>query len=252
MISLKELQSYLKDLYETDDFKDYCPKGLVVEGKENIEKGIAGVSFTLELVEKAVEEKTDFIIVHHPHGFWNNESQTIQGIQKKKVKLLLEHDISLFGFHLPMDAQPELGNNAQLAKALGLKHSGGFMKEGRKHIGYLAEYDTPMKAHDFIELVKEKVGPCNQVFDYGPDEIKTVGICTGAAPNGIQEIVDNIDCYITGEARENTQYYVKEHGKHFLAAGHHQTERFGPKAIALHLEEKYNIPVPFIDIYNPV
>lgn len=237
-----------------DDFKDYCPKGLAVEGKQEINKGIAGVSFGLDLLEIAIEKNADFIIVHHLHGFWNNQSHIVRGSLKTKIQGLLDHGINLFGFHLPMDAHPTLGNNIGALSAVGASHSGGFLREGQRDIGMIGEYASPISIEEFMKRVNKNIGPVNFQFLHGKQEITKVGVCTGASPSSVEELVarGDVDLYLTGEARENTQQYCQEEGIHFVAAGHHQTERFGPQSIAKHLTEELGIITEFVDLPNPV
>ncbi len=253
-MKLIELENYLINLYDINEFNDYCPKGLTVEGKPEVLKGITAVSFGLDLLEYAIEQKVDFIVVHHLHGFWDNQSKIVRGTLKKKIQGLLNNDISLFGFHLPMDAHLKIGNNAGVLSALNAQQVGGFLREGNKNIGLLGKLQNPMTPEFLLSLLSDKVGPPNFEFMYGPSLIQKIGVCTGAAPSGVEELValGDIDAYITGEARENTQQYCMEEGIHFIAAGHHQTECFGPQLLAQHLTKELNLEVNFINIHNPV
>lgn len=253
-ISLRELSQYLDSLYQVQLFKDYCPKGLVVEGTPTICKIITGVSLCEALIQEAIIHKADAIIVHHPHGFWDNQSKVIQGAHKRKIKLLLDHNISVFGFHLPMDAQAELGNNAQLALALGLQKTGSFAKHGGIELGSIGQFDHALSLDELRTRIEEKIGPIPVWIPGGPEKIQTLAWCTGAAPNDVEEIIElgGVDAYLTGEARENTQSLCMENGIHFIAAGHHQTEVFGPRALATHLNSKLGIESIYINIPNPV
>lgn len=253
-ITLRELNQYLADLYQVQLFKDYCPKGLVVEGSPEIHKIITGVSLCEALIHEAIRVNANAIIVHHPHGFWDNQSKLIQGAQKRKVKLLLDHDISVFSYHLPMDAQMEIGNNAQLAQALGLKKIGTFAKHGGVELGTIGKFERPLLVEELRTLIERMIGPIPFWIPGGPEKIQTMAWCTGAAPNDVEEIIElgGIDAYLTGEARENTQGLCLENCIHFIAAGHHQTEVFGPRALALHLDSQLGIESSFINIPNPV
>ena len=252
MIQQLELKKYLHELLDVDSFKDYCPNGLIVEGSDVLYRGISGVSFTLELAKIAVAQKADFILVHHPHGFWKGQNQTLTGSHKAKIKLLLENNISLWGYHLPMDAHPIYGNNACLAKAIGAKPVGGFMKEGTKYIGLKLELPKAISIQSLLNVIEQEVGVPNFTFLHGKERVQKIALCTGSAPNQVEEVLDWADVYITGEARENTQYLIQENHLHFIAAGHHQTERFGPRALGNHIAEKFGLHVDFIDLINPV
>jgi dinuclear metal center YbgI/SA1388 family protein len=252
MIRQFELKKYLHDLLGVDAFKDYCPNGMIVEGSDDLYSGITGVSFTLDLVKTAIAKKSDFILVHHPHGFWKGQNQTLTGPHKTKIKLLLENNISLWGYHLPMDAHPIYGNNACLAKAIGATPIGGFMKEGNKYIGLKLEFPEPISIDSLLEVLEKEVGIPNFTFLHGKQYVHKIALCTGSAPNQVEEVLEWADVYITGEARENTQYLIQENNLHFIAAGHHQTERFGPRALGNHIAEKFGLKVEFIDIVNPV
>jgi putative NIF3 family GTP cyclohydrolase 1 type 2 len=178
----------------------------------------------------------------------------IRGRLKKKIDLLLKHNISVFGFHLPLDAHPQYGNNAQLIKTLGLVDYGNFAFEGKHPIGYLGKWSSPKSMDEVVELLNEKVGEPNFVLNYGKTEISTVGICSGSYPQGADELIarGDIDLYITGEIREQTTYVIQEEEFNFIAAGHHQTERFGPRAVGELITKEFNIPVEFVDVPNPV
>jgi dinuclear metal center YbgI/SA1388 family protein len=250
---LTELNQYLQDYLEVKAFKDHCPNGLCVEGADTVLRGITGVSFSLELAEIAVQKKADFIVVHHPHGFWDNQPRLVKGVHKKKIQLLLNHGISLFGFHLPLDAHPEVGNNMELLKAMGLHLAGSFAEHGGKDLGYLGEFPTALSPEQFIDRITKEIGKPVHSFMYGRPRIKKVGICSGGAPEGVQDLIElGYDAYLTGEARETTDILCKEETIHFVAAGHHQTERFGPRALAKHLSQKLGLEMEFVDIPNPV
>ncbi|MGL1900500.1 MAG: Nif3-like dinuclear metal center hexameric protein [Fibrobacterales bacterium] len=251
-VSLSNLEKYLNELLTPERFKDYCPNGLIVEGAPKVSRGVTGVSLTIELIEMAVSRKSDFIFVHHPHGFWDKQLRTVKGTTRKKLSLLLEHNISLFGFHLPLDGHLGVGNNAQIAKYLGLEVYGTFMGEYGTDIGVLGTLSKKMNVEEFQDLVASTIGPVKATFQYGAREISTIAICSGGAPDGVKETDGVADLYLTGEAREHTQSLCKEEGFNFIAAGHHATEVYGPKAIAILLKKDLDLDVEFIDIHNPI
>lgn len=254
-MQLKELESYLNDVLRTKDFSDYCPKGVVIEASENIKKGIAAVSFCAEVVEYAITEKADFILVHHPDGFFNNQPKILTGRLGKLVKAMMQNNISLIGYHLPLDAHEEFGNNAQIAKVLGMKVVKGFANDGSGNfIGCVAEFDEAKRSEDFFELYKDKIGPILHKFAYGEEPIKSIAICSGSAGHtAIEEAQEaGAQCLITGEAKESSMAVAKELGMHFIAGGHHRTEIWGVKALAKLLESEKSLEMKFLDVKNPV
>ena len=247
----EKLSDYLKKYLKTDEFNDYCPNGLQVEGNEQINKIVTGVSASIELFEQSIREKADTIIVHHGM-IWDNERPIYQGAYKKRIYILLENNINLYAFHLPLDAHPEIGNNAQLAKLIGMNNLESFGEYKGQNIGIKGEIDPISKDH-FFDKIENIVNRKPLIFAYGPDKIKKVGIISGGAQKDIkQAVADNMDVYITGEVSEYNMHYAKEEQIHFISAGHYATEKFGIIALGNHLKKKFNIQVTFIDIPNPV
>jgi len=254
MPKLNEMLEHLNQYLQVQDIRDYCPKGLVVEGKQELKKGVAAVSFSLDIAQRAVEAGADFILVHHPNGFWDSQKSLPIGPHRKKLKLLLENDISLIGYHLPLDAHPEVGNNVQILKALNLFETGPFMLEGRVSIGRMAEpAGEELSIQNLIQRVEKGIGPVVHSFCFGPETITSIAVCSGGAPNSIEEAAERgAQVYLTGEARENTREMARELGIHYLAAGHHRTEVFGPKALAGYISEQFGLEMEFLDTENPV
>ena len=250
-ISRNELNAYLSAYLKVDEFNDDCPNGLQFEGQSEINKIITGVSASVDLFEKAVEKKANAIITHHGL-IWDFDRPIYRGGYKNRVKLLMEHDISLFGFHLPLDAHEKVGNNVVIAKTLGLKKVTPFGEYKGQCIGIRGELDK-MGADNFFELVRTKINEDLIVFAFGPDEIKNVGIISGGAQKEVkQAVLDGLDVYVTGEVSEYTLHFVKEEGIHFVAAGHHATERFGIQALGDHLKKQFEIELEYIEIPNPI
>ncbi len=246
-----ELTNFLNTYLFVNDFKDYGPNGLQVEGKAEINKVVTGVSASVELFQKALEEGADAIIVHHGI-IWNFERPVYRGGYKKRVKFLLENDINLYGFHLPLDAHPEVGNNARLAKLLPLESLEPFGEYQGNHIGYKGSC-KPTHAMDLFDLIKAEINPDALIFPYGPDKVHTVGIISGGAQKQVTEaVLQGLDLYLTGEVSEHILHYVKEEEIHFVAAGHHATERFGVRALGAKLADEFGLEVTYIDIPNPV
>ena len=247
----EQLEKYLNSYLKADDFTDYCPNGLQVEGKSDIKKIVTAVSASIELFNKAIKQKADAIIVHHGI-IWNYERPVYKGSYRKRVKILLDNNINLFAYHLPLDAHSVVGNNAQLAKLLGLKSCKPFGDHKGQIIGIKGKIAKTTK-EKFFKKVESVVQRELLVFPYGPKSITNVGIVSGGAQKEFsQAISENLDAYITGEVSEHIKYLSQEEGVHYISAGHYATEKFGVKALGNHLKNKYKIDVEFIDIPNPV
>ncbi|PCH59853.1 MAG: Nif3-like dinuclear metal center hexameric protein, partial [SAR86 cluster bacterium] len=230
-VSLQEVQAQLKQLLRPEQFKDYCPNGLQVQGKSQIDVIVSGVTASQALIEKAILLKADLLLVHHGY-FWKGEDQAITGIKKRRVTALLEHQINLLAYHLPLDAHATLGNNAKLGELLGFTVTGDMGKQNNHPIGLLGTTDKAYSSAEFAQLLAQKLNREPLVIEAGERPIKRVAWCTGAAQNYIQLAVDaGVDAYITGEISEPTVHIARETGVHFFAAGHHATERYGVQAL---------------------
>ncbi len=246
---LVELDHYTRQLLDTSRFRDYCPNGLQVQGRSEVRKIVTGVTASLALLEAAVAEGADAILVHHG-WFWKNEAAPIVGVKHKRIKLLLDHDISLFGFHLPLDAHPELGNNAQLGKRLGFEIDEWIGEQGLIAVGRLA---APLVLQTLERRVAETLGRAPLVIG-GPDKtIARIAWCSGGAQGYFEQAAAcGVDAYLTGEASEHNVHFARESGVAFIAAGHHATERYGIQALGEHLAAHFGLEHRFIDIPNPV
>lgn len=250
--ALKTIVSRLDQLLRPGQFTDYGPNGLQVEGKARVERIITGVTACQRLIDRAVRDEADLLLVHHGY-FWRGEDPTITGLKRNRVRALLEHGISLVAYHLPLDAHPQLGNNAQLAKRLGLKVTGCFAPHNGEFIGMLGEPEAPMSADGMAELLARKLRREPLLVRGGPARIRSVAWCTGAAQDYIEQAVQaGADAYITGEVSERTVHIARESGIHFFAAGHHATERYGVQAIGRLLAREFGLRHKFVDIDNPV
>jgi len=246
-----ELTKYLVNYLKAEDFKDYCPNGLQVEGKSNIKRIVTGVSASVDLFKKAIKEKADTILVHHGL-IWNFERPVYAGSYRERVRLLIENNINLYGFHLPLDAHPEVGNNAQIAKLLGLKSVEPFGDYKGQLIGFKGK-TKKVKKEKFFKQIESLVKKEPLIFPYGPEQISTVGIISGGAQKEFSQAISaGLDIYITGEVSEYVLHMAKEDKVHFISAGHHATEQFGVKALGDHIKEKFKVDVQYIDIPNPV
>ena len=250
MIKLTELARYCDDLLEVDRFQDYCPNGLQVEGKPQIEHIVSGVTACQELIDAAVDRQADAILVHHGY-FWRGEDARIVGIKRQRLLTLLRAGISLLAYHLPLDAHPVLGNNAQLAQRLGLSIEGQFGPE-KPAIGLYGMLAKATPATEFLTTIEQQLG---RKPLHIPGEVKTiqkVAWCTGGAQSYIQDAVElGVDAYMSGEISEQTTHIARESGLHYIAAGHHATERYGAQALGEHLADHFAIKNTFVDIDNP-
>ncbi|AXU95953.1 MAG TPA: type 2 GTP cyclohydrolase I [Erwinia persicina] len=243
-----ELEQRVNQLLNTADFKDYAPNGLQVEGRSEIKKVITGVTACQALLDEAVRLQADAVLVHHGY-FWKSEAPAIKGMKRQRLKTLLANDINLFGWHLPLDGHPEIGNNAQLAKLFGIEVKG--------EIALLlpwGELKEPVSGDVFAQRISAALGrePLH-CGDNAPALIRRVAWCSGGGQGYIdQAAAFGVDAFISGEASEQTIHSAREQGLHFFAAGHHATERDGIKALGEWLAREHGLDVTFIDINNPV
>ncbi|PWQ94828.1 Nif3-like dinuclear metal center hexameric protein [Leucothrix pacifica] len=248
MVALTTLVESIDSLLDVARFKDYAPNGLQVEGKSDVQRIVSGVTASKALIDAAIEAKADAILVHHG-WFWRGEDQRIVGMKRYRIKALLDHDISLLGYHLPLDAHPELGNNAQLAKQLGFISEGVMNAEGVGNYGHL---EKPMTASELSAYMQQRLNRTPTVVTAGDHPIKTIAWCTGGAQSYIQQAIAlGVDAYVSGEISEQTTHEARENGIHYFAAGHHATERYGAPALGEYLAQQFGIEHQFIDIDNP-
>ena len=248
-MKIDELNNYLNALLQPERFSDYCPNGLQVEGRPEINKIVTGVTASMALLQAAWQANADAIFVHHGY-FWRGEALPITGIKKQRIQFLLGHDINLFAYHLPLDMHPDIGNNVMLAKQLGLTVSSW---AGEKNVLALAELNRPQTLKEFAALIQANLKRKPQVIGDENQSIKKIAICTGAAQGYIEQaIVTGADVYISGEISEQTVHVARESGMAYIAAGHHATERYGIQALGQHLAQKFNCQHEFIDMDNPV
>lgn len=242
-----QLEAVINQQLNSKTFSDYAPNGLQVEGRPEVQKIVTGVTACQALLDEAVRLKADAVIVHHGY-FWKNEAPQITGMKRQRLRTLLSHDINLYGWHLPLDAHPQLGNNAQLAALLGIHVQG--------EIAPLVPYgrlDQPLDGAAFGHLIEQKLGRkplwCG---DNTPQKIERIAWCTGGGQGFIDEAADfGVDAFITGEVSEKTIHVARERSLHFYAAGHHATERGGVRALGEWLAAEQGLNVTFVDIDNP-
>jgi dinuclear metal center YbgI/SA1388 family protein len=239
------------DLLQPARFKDYGPNGLQVEGKGQIGKLVSGVTASRALIEAAIAERADAIFVHHGL-FWRGQDGRVTGWMKQRLALLLAHDINLFAYHLPLDAHAELGNNAQLARHLGLQAESRF---GEQDLGFLGRRNDGGAFADAQALAAYlKLRLNRPVVLVSPQKrpIHRIAWCTGGAQGYFEAaIAAGADAFITGEISEPQAHYARECGVAFLACGHHASERYGAPAVAAHIAAQMGLAHQFIDIDNP-
>lgn len=252
MVQLSDLLEYTNKLLEIDRYKDYGPNGLQVEGGAEINKIISGVTASRALIDAAVEADADAILVHHGY-FWKGEDPCLVGIKGDRVRRLIKADLSLLAYHLPLDAHGELGNNAELARLLGIEIEGRFIGDAETGIGMHGVLPEPMSGGELASHIGSVLDR-EPLHIAGSDKpVKRVAWCTGGAQGYIQQAAAlGVDAYITGEVSEHTVHTARECGLHFYSAGHHATERYGVQALGAHLAAKFGIQHQFIEIENPV
>ncbi|WP_299268623.1 Nif3-like dinuclear metal center hexameric protein [uncultured Psychrosphaera sp.] len=247
-----ELVEYLNHLLDTKNINDYCPNGLQVEGKSTINKIVTGVTASEMLIDAAIEQNADAILVHHGY-FWKGESQVITGLKKNRLAKLLKQDINLLAYHLPVDVHATLGNNAQLAHLLDIIDVVPVKSVKPKGVLMQGKLKTPMTVKDFGELITAKLQRTPLINAVNDELVTSIAWCTGGGQGYIDTAAElGVDAFLTGEASEQTIHSSREFGIHFIAAGHHATERYGIKALGEHLANEFGLDVEFVDIHNPV
>jgi dinuclear metal center YbgI/SA1388 family protein len=245
----EELNRYLDGLLEISRFRDYCPNGLQVEGRGEIRRIVSGVTASFDLIQAALAEDADAILVHHGY-FWKGDDPCIIGARRARIALLIAHELSLFAYHLPLDAHAEFGNNAQLGKRLGLIETGRFADQ---ELGFCGRLDAAMPLDAFALHVKHRLGREPLVIGDAAREVRNIAWCTGAAQGFFEEAIKlGPDAYLSGEISEQQVHLARESGVAFVAAGHHATEKFGVQALGEHLAARFGVAHQFIDIPNPV
>ncbi len=225
---LSELDNYIGRLLEVSRFRDYCPNGIQVEGRTDISKIATGVTASQRLLEAATAWGADAILVHHGY-FWRNEEQAVRGIKKRRIAHLLQHDVSLLAYHLPLDAHPELGNNAQLAQRLGLLPKGCF---GEQDIAWQGDLQQPQSLGQFAAQLEKILQRVPLVVGESGQMLNRIAWCSGAAQSYFEQAVAlGVDAFLTGEISEQNVHVARETGVAFIAAGHHATERYGVQAL---------------------
>lgn len=248
----RKLANKLDQFLEIHQFKDYCPNGLQIEGVEQVQKIITGVTANQALIDTAIEENADAILVHHGF-FWKGESHEIVGMKYKRIKALIENGINLYAYHLPLDVHPELGNNAQLARLLEITDRRPLEPWDKRSVGRVGKFEQVITAEALCSRIESVLSRKPLHIDAGKQEIKSIAWCTGGGQDYISIAAkQGVDAFISGEISERTVHIAREMGIHYFAAGHHATERYGVQALGEWIEAELELDVKFIDIDNPV
>lgn len=250
-VAIETLLGSVNELLDPHAFSDYCPNGLQVSGVGAVSRLITGVTASQALIDRAIECRADAILVHHGF-FWKGESPCITGIKYRRIKALIEHGIHLLAYHLPLDAHPLYGNNARLAQLLNIEVTGGLQPAEARPIGNIGRLAEPLSATVFCQKVSAVLGREPLLVSAGDHLITTIGWCTGAAQGYIDQAAAlGVDAYLSGEISEPTVHSARELGVHYIAAGHHATERYGVQAIGEYLAGKFELDHQFVDIDSP-
>lgn len=248
-----DIVAFLDELLEIERFADLGPNGLQVPGAREVTTVLTGVSAQAQLFERALQEDAQLVLAHHGL-LWDFEPRRIGPAQATRLRLLLANDVALAGYHLPLDAHPEHGNNALLATRLGAaSHVPAFPVKGAP-IGAIATFEGEgVPAGDLFARVREATDREPLVFDAGPERVRTLGIVSGAAANTLSEAIElGLDAFLTGEPKEHVMAQARENGIHFVAAGHYATETFGIRRLGELVAARFGVRHVFADIPNPV
>lgn len=251
MVHRQELDAYLQQHLDPSGLADYCPNGLQVEGKSRIGHLVTGVTASQRFLLDAIEAGADAVLVHHGY-FWKGEPAPITGMKAERIRLLLGNEINLFAWHLPLDVHPVWGNNAQLAERLGIIPDAPVAAGGVPGLLWSGALPNPMPLDAFAGHLAEHLGQHPVRVEAGDRPIQRVAWCSGGGQRFIADAAAlSVDAYFSGEISEPTAHEARELGLHYLAAGHHATERGGVKALGEHLAAHFGITHQFIDDPNP-
>ena len=246
---LGDLCDFCDTYLQISDFDDYCPNGLQVEVTPEVRQIICGVTACQALIDVAIEQGVDTLLVHHGY-FWRGEPQPIRGIKGQRIRSLVNNGINLLAYHLPLDAHPVVGNNAQLAKLMNWRVERSFGEQGLILEGRLP---APMAPQVLTQEIESRLRTSALLIEGGDHAIDRLAWCTGAAQGFIEAAAEHgVDAFVSGEVSEQTTHLARELGIHYIAAGHHATERYGVQALAAELASRFGIEQSFVDVHNPV
>lgn len=252
MAKLQDIIQWCDQTLKSPEFKDYAPNGLQIEGKTEVRKILAAVTASQDAIDAAIRENADLLLVHHGY-FWKGEAYPITGMRGKRIKSLIQHDISLLAYHLPLDSHPSLGNNVAIADLLKLERIEALDPSERHPIGNIGYLNQPMPVEEFKKFVSEKLKFDVIHLPADKNMIEKVGFCTGGAQDFIVKAAEQgCDAYISGEVSERTFYEAKELGVHYFACGHHATERYGVQRLGQAISEQFDIEYVYFELNNPI
>ncbi len=247
MVNLHELVAFCDEFLESARFQDYCPNGLQVEGRAEVRRIVSGVTASQALIDAAIAQEADLVLVHHGY-FWRGEDPRIIGMKARRLGALLGNRISLLAYHLPLDAHPQIGNNARLAVDLQLAVHGRF---GAAEVAMYGEVSSVTSGEEFARRLTSHLGRA-PLHIAAERPIQRVGWCSGAAQDYLEQAAAlGLDAYVSGEISERTFHVAREQGIHYFAAGHHATERYGVQALGEQLAQRFRLIHVFVDEANP-
>lgn len=247
---LNEIVAFLDEYLGVEKFADNGTNGLQLPGREDVKKIALGVSASRELFKQAAGRQAQLIVVHHGL-FWESQERRIDGVLKERLKVLLARDISLAAYHLPLDAHPRAGNNAQIIASLGGRIDKPFGLYRGQHVGWTGKLSRAVSREHFIKKIEATIGTSGTAFLFGPRRIKTLAVLSGGGAYRIFEAIEaGVDAFITGEALEFVPSLAREAGLNYLAPGHYNTETFGIKALGKLLRDRFKVDTFFIDLPN--
>jgi dinuclear metal center YbgI/SA1388 family protein len=244
-INIFEAEKYLNEILNPENYEDYCYNGMQIEGCHEVKKIALGVSFNEEFVNKAIEKNCQMLLVHH--GIFGKNFMSLKGHLKRRVEKVIKNDLTLFGYHLPLDMNEKYGNNISILNLLNLN-----LKEKYSY-GFIGNYEEKILFESFVEKLYEIIPNKNFKIYKNNDYVKNVCVISGGGASEFLGLeFKNIDTYITGQVEEYIQNYTKEFGMNYICAGHYTTEIFGVKNLGELLKKKFNVETEFIDVYNDV
>jgi len=252
-VRITSIVEALEELLEPAAFKDLGPNGLQVPGGAEVHRVVTGVSAQKELIERAIELDAQLLLVHHGL-FWDFHPTGLTPVLAERLRPLFKHDLALAAYHIPLDAHPEVGNNAILANALGCERHEGFAEHEGRAIGRAGTFaGDGVPADELFARVREVTGRDPLVQGAGPEIVRRIGIVSGSAADALGEAAAlGLDAFLTGEPREHVMADARELGMHFIAAGHYATETFGVRALGDWLASRFGVEHVFVDLPNPV
>ena len=252
MISQQSLSDYLHDYLSCDEYQDYAPNGLQVEGCKSIHKICSAVTASLSVINQAIKLKADALIVHHGY-FWRGESPALVGIKRQRIGQLLAHNLNLYAYHLPLDGHPTLGNNACLGNLLQFKNIKMHTAMNAPRLLWTGELSSPLDSAQLTNQITQVLQRQPLHLSGHSKLISKVAWCSGGAQDLIEEAYQKgADAFISGEVSERTFYQAQELPMHYFACGHHATERYGIQALGEHLVEKFQLEHEYIEVNNPI